>query len=79
MNDFLVLIFLGKFKTHNFLNLMLTSDQKLYLLKTCLTEAAAQEIKADTLRLILSMLNRTQERDLTLILKLKEEKNPFDR
>lgn len=51
---------------------------KLYLLKTCLTEAAAQEIKADRLRLILSMLNRTQERDLTLILKLKEEKNPFD-
>lgn len=52
---------------------------KLYLLKTCLTEAAAQEFKADRLRLILSMLNRTQERDLTLILKLKEEKNPFDR
>lgn len=52
---------------------------KLYLLKTCLTEAAAQEFKADRLRLIFSMLNRTQERDLTLILKLKEEKNPFDR
>lgn len=47
---------------------------KLYLLKTCLTEAAAQEIKADTLRLILSMLNRTQERDLKLILKLKKKK-----
>ena len=44
-----------------------------------LTEAAAQEIKADKLRLILSMPHRTQERDLTLILKLKEEKNPFDR
>lgn len=54
-------------------------NAKLYLLKTCLTEAAAREIKADTLRLILSMLYRTQERDLTLILKLKEEKNPFDR
>ena len=50
----------------------------LYLLKTCLTEAAAQEIKA-MLSMSISMLNRTQERDLTLILKLKEEKNPFDR
>lgn len=47
---------------------------KLYLLKTCLTEAAAQEIKVDRLRLILSMLNRTQERDLKLILRLKKKK-----